>query len=82
VTSRVPRSRRGASALHGITAYAYGHERDTLDGQPLPAEIRGRLPWADFFREHLLYAARVAREAGRLPAEPYRRIEELASLMA
>lgn len=66
------------AALHGITADAYGHERDTLIGslsQPNPWTSS----WVDFFREQrLLYAARVAREAGRLPAELHRRIEELA----
>ncbi len=66
------------AALHGITADAYGHERDTLIGslsQPNPWTSS----WVDFFREQrLLYAARVAHEAGRLPAELHRRIEELA----
>ena len=64
--------------LHGITADAYGHERDTLIGslsQPNPWTSS----WAEFFREQrLLYAARVAREAGRLPAVLHRRVEELA----
>ena len=66
------------AALHGITADAYGHERDTLIGslsQPNP----WMSSWIEFFREQrLLYAARVAREAGRLPAELYRRVEGLA----
>ena len=57
------------AALHGITAEAYGHERDTLIGsldQPNPWTES----WAEFFREHrLLYIARVAHDAGRLPAE-------------
>ena len=64
--------------LHGITADAYGHERDTLIGslsQPNPWTSS----WVEFFREQrLLYAARVAREAGRLPAELHRRVGELA----
>jgi len=66
------------AALHGITADVYGHERDTLIGgidQPNP---RTR-DWVEFFREHrLLYIARVAHEAGRLPVEEVRRVERLA----
>src|SRR5918998_4308918 len=60
------------AALHGITADAYGHERNTLIGsldQPNPWTGR----WIDFFGEQrLLYIARVARDAGRLPAEDLR----------
>jgi fructosamine-3-kinase len=66
------------AALHGITAGAYGHERDTLIGsldQPNPQ----REDWVEFFREHrLLYLARVAHEAGRLPARDLSRVERLA----
>jgi fructosamine-3-kinase len=66
------------AALHGITAEAYGHERDTLIGsldQPNP----WTKSWIQFFREQrLLYLARVAHEAGRLPAEDLRRVERLA----
>ena len=66
------------AALHGITADAYGHERDTLIGsldQPNP----WTLSWADFFRENrLLYAARTAHEAGRLPDEDLSRVGHLA----
>jgi fructosamine-3-kinase len=62
------------AALHGVTAGGYGHERDTLIGsldQPNPRTAS----WAGFFREHrLLYAARVARERGRLPEELFRRV--------
>src|ERR687897_493247 len=57
------------AALHGITADAYGHERDTLIGsldQPNPWTES----WVEFFREQrLLYMARVANAAGRLPDE-------------
>src|ERR671913_2569690 len=57
------------AALHGISADAYGHERDTLIGsldQPNPWTVS----WTEFFREHrLLYMARIAHDAGRLPAE-------------
>ncbi len=66
------------AGLHDITADAYGHERDTLIGsldQP-NSWIEG---WVAFFREQrLLYMARVAHDAGRLPAEDVRRIERLA----
>jgi len=66
------------AALHGITADGYGHERDTLIGtldQPNPWTPG----WVDFFRERrLLYAARTAHGAGRLPAEDLGRVERLA----
>jgi fructosamine-3-kinase len=66
------------AGLHGITADAYGHERDTLIGsldQPNPWTES----WAGFFREQrLLYIARVAHESGRLPDEDLRRVERLS----
>ena len=66
------------AALHGITADAYGHERNTLIGsldQPNPWTES----WIGFFWEHrLLYIANVAHGAGRLPAEDLRRVERLA----
>ena len=66
------------SGLHGITADAYGHERDTLIGslnQPNPWTES----WMEFFRDQrLLYLANVAHEAGRLPVEDLRRVERLA----
>jgi len=66
------------AALHSITMDTYGHERDTLIGsldQPNPLTE----DWVEFFREHrLLYLARVANEAGRLPAGDLRRVERLA----
>jgi len=64
--------------LHRITAPAYGLEADTLIGglhQPNPWTER----WIDFFREQrLLYMARVAYDAGRLPAETLHGVERLA----
>ena len=66
------------AALHGITADAYGHERNTLIGsldQPNPWTGS----WTEFFRERrLLYAAYVANQAGRLPDEDVLRVERLA----
>ena len=66
------------AALHGITAEAYGHERDTLVGslsQPNPWTGS----WVEFFRnQRLLYLAGVAHEAGRLSAKLRDRVEKLA----
>jgi fructosamine-3-kinase len=66
------------AALHGITWGSYGHEQDTLIGsldQPNPPTES----WVEFFRDHrLLYLARVANEAGRLPAEDLERVDRLA----
>jgi fructosamine-3-kinase len=66
------------SALHGITADSYGHERDTLIGslnQPNPQTGS----WIEFFRDQrLLYLANVAHDAGHLPSEDLNRIERLA----
>jgi fructosamine-3-kinase len=64
--------------LHEITADAYGHEQDTLIGsldQPNPWTES----WVEFFRDHrLLYLAKVANEAGRLPGEDLEKIQDLA----
>ena len=66
------------AALHGITWDSYGHEQDTLIGsldQPNPPTAS----WVEFFRDHrLLYLARVASEAGRLPAGDLERVVRLA----
>ena len=66
------------AALHGVTAEAYGHERDTLIGsldQPNPWTES----WIEFFRDHrLLYLAKVAYEAGRLPGEDLEKVHKLA----
>ncbi|HSL01746.1 MAG TPA: fructosamine kinase family protein [Rubrobacteraceae bacterium] len=66
------------AGLHGAGWEFYGHERDTLIGsleQPNPPTDS----WVEFFREHrLLYLARVASDAGRLPPEDLRRVERLA----
>jgi fructosamine-3-kinase len=66
------------AALHGVSAAAYGHERDTLIGnlsQPNPWTES----WVEFFRDQrLLYLVEVASEAGRLPANLQNRVEGLA----
>jgi len=66
------------AALHSITGPAFGHERDTLIG-PLHQPNAQSASWLDFFREQrLLHMARVALDAGRLPAATMARIEALA----
>ncbi len=64
------------AALHGVTADAYGHERDTLIGslrQPNPWTEA----WSEFFRDHrLLYMGRLALENGNLPQDTYARLEK------
>jgi fructosamine-3-kinase len=66
------------AALHGVTAPAFGHERDTLIG-PLHQPNPQSPSWRDFFRDQrLVHMARVALEAGRLPATTMARIETLA----
>ncbi|NOX62464.1 MAG: fructosamine kinase family protein [Chloroflexi bacterium] len=66
------------AALHAISAPAFGLEQDTLIGglhQPNPWTAS----WLDFFRENrLLFMAREALNAGRLPARIYARVEKLA----
>ena len=66
------------AALHGLTAPAFGFERDTRIGglrQPNPTAAR----WLDFFAEHrLVYMAGEAARAGRLPATMRARVERLA----
>ena len=66
------------AGLHGVSAGAYGHERDTLIGsldQPNP----WTQSWVEFFREErLLYLGRVAHEAGGLPNEGLEKVERLA----
>ena len=66
------------AALHGISADAYGHERDTLIGS-LDQPNLWTGSWIEFFREQrLLYLARVAHEAGRLPRGDLKIIHRLA----
>ncbi len=64
--------------LHAMSAPAYGLEEDTLIGglhQPNPWTSS----WIAFFRDQrLLWMARMAYEAGRLPAGLLRRVERLA----
>lgn len=69
------------AGLHGVTAPEFGHERDTLIGglhQPNPLTAS----WVEFFREQrLLYMAREAHRAGRLPDEDLSRIDRLAAAL-
>src|ERR687889_2911288 len=66
------------AALHETTADAYGHERNTLIGS-LDQPNSWTESWTEFFREQrLLYAARIAHEAGRLPTEDLLRVERLS----
>ncbi len=65
--------------LHNVTQPHFGLERDSLIAalpQPNPpSEL-----WIDFFREQrLLYMARVAYDAGPLPADLLSRVETLAA---
>lgn len=64
--------------LHGVTAQHFGFDRDTLIGG-LPQPNGWMTSWRDFFRERrLLYMARQAHDAGRLPAALLERVETLA----
>ncbi|MCW8836012.1 MAG: fructosamine kinase family protein [Rhodospirillales bacterium] len=64
--------------LHGVRGHAFGLERDTLIGglhQPNPQTPS----WIDFFRDQrILFMARCAMEAGRLPGRVMARIDALA----
>lgn len=65
------------SALHEITEPTFGFQRDTLIGS-LPQPNGQNASWIDFFRDQrLMYMARSALEAGRLPAASLKRIEGL-----
>jgi fructosamine-3-kinase len=66
------------AALHGVTWESYGHERDTLIGS-LDQPNNPTESWVEFFQNHrLLFLARVANEAGRLPSEDLERVDRLA----
>lgn len=66
------------AALHDITSERFGFAYDTVIGglhQPNPENAS----WLPFFRDHrLLFMARQALDAGRLPARLMARIEALA----
>lgn len=66
------------AGLHTVSWHSFGAERDTVIGglpQPNPP---GHV-WRDFFRDHrLLFMARTALAAGRLPSAVMARIETLA----
>ena len=64
--------------LHGVTAERFGYARDTLIGG-LTQPNGWMDSWREFFRERrLLYMAREAHDAGRLPAALLGRVETLA----
>lgn len=66
------------AALHDVTAERFGLERDTLIGG-LHQPNAWTDDWPGFFRDHrLLFMARQALDAGRLPAALMDRIERLA----
>lgn len=66
------------AGLHDVAADAYGLEQDTLIGS-LPQPNPWTESWVEFFRDQrLLYLARVAREAGRLPADLHGRVVQIA----
>ncbi|MEQ8357170.1 MAG: fructosamine kinase family protein [Kiloniellaceae bacterium] len=63
------------AALHGISAPAFGFERDTVIGAlPQPNPWTGK--WCDFYRDRrLLVMGRIARDSGRLPAATHQALE-------
>jgi len=67
------------AALHDVTAEQFGLERDTVIGglhQPNPESAS----WVSFFRDHrLLFMAREAVSAGRLPGRVMHRIDQFAT---
>lgn len=70
------------AALHNVGSAQFGLERDTLIGG-----LRQPNPWSDswlaFFAEHrLIYMAREAERAGRLPATLRQRVERLAAVLS
>ncbi len=69
---------RRLAQLHAETAGRFGFDETTVIG-PLPQPNPQLRDWIAFFREHrLLYMARLALDAGRLPAAIWTRIERLA----
>lgn len=67
------------AALHGVSAPAFGLERDTLIGGLHQANSLTP-SWVDFFREHrLLHMAREAHRESHLPAALLTRIERFAA---
>lgn len=70
---------RQLAALHGLTAEAFGFERDTVIGA-LPQPNPWTRDWCDFYREQrLLVMARIARESGRLPPAIHRELERFCA---
>lgn len=67
------------AALHGITAEAFGFERDTVIGA-LPQPNPWTADWCAFYRDQrLLVLGRIARDSGRLPAATHRALERFCT---
>ncbi len=67
------------AALHGITAKAYGFERDTVIG-PLPQANPWTGSWHAFFRDsRLLAMGRRARESGNLTVATFDNLEKFCA---
>ncbi len=70
---------RHMAALHAVTSPTYGLERDTLIGG-LPQPNAPESSWLTFYGEYrLIYMAREAAKAGRMPASLVNRVERLAA---
>lgn len=70
------------AALHNISSEAYGLERDTVIGGLAQPNGQGK-SWIEFFRDRrLLYMARQALNAGRLPGKLMDRIESFAARLS
>lgn len=71
------RTARHLATLHGLSAEAFGFERDTVIGG-LPQPNAWSRDWCAFFRDRrLLFMGYKAHEAGRLPLETLGGLERL-----
>lgn len=70
---------RHIAALHDVAGDSFGLAFDTVIG-PLPQPNPPAAEWLPFFREHRLrYMAKLAHDAGRLPASTLDRVETFAA---
>lgn len=73
---------RHIAALHGVTGESHGLNFDTVIG-PLPQPNPLVAEWLPFFREHrLVYMAKLAHDADRLPDATLERLEAFADKLA